>query len=239
MEEIAQIAFKQLYPSKTSPHLMIKFSGKFSDYNANVKIEKLGRIITGLEFGLSRKFQESDKSIVIGVIQHLLNKIYRTQIETMEQDFYHNFIKHIGKYTKAQKSDEILEELFNELNEEYFSGLLDIPSMVFGNKTLTVLGNYNYHKDLVTISSALQTDRELTKYVLYHELLHKKHSFKTKNGRGQYHTPAFRADERKFQNKHTPQSEIDSKASSKITPIEKKLRKFIRGKKLRKAFFGK
>lgn len=204
------------------PELNVRFSGKFGDYNANVKIEKIGRTITGLEFGLSRNFQESDESIVMGVIQHLLNKVYKTNIQTMEQEFYHNFIKHIGKYTKPKESEELLEELFHELNEEYFLGLLDKPTMLFGNKTLTVLGNYNYHKDLVRISDYLKTERELTKYVLYHELLHKKHSFKTKNGRGQYHTPAFRADEKKFHDKD----------------IEKKLTKFIRKKKLRKAFFG-
>ncbi|MBN1175836.1 SprT-like domain-containing protein [Candidatus Woesearchaeota archaeon] len=222
MEELASKAFKSLFPQKTPPRLTIKFSGKFSEYNANVRIEKIGRIVTGLEFGLSREFQESDESIIVGVIQHLLNKVYKTNIQTVEQEFYHNFLKHIGTYTKAKKGDDLLEELFEELNEEYFSGLLDRPTMIFGNKTLTVLGNYNYHKDLITISSSLKTDRELIKYVLYHELLHKKHSFKTKNGRGQYHTPAFRADEKKFHDKN----------------IEKKLQKFIRGKKLRKAFFG-
>lgn len=222
MEEIGLNAFKQIYPNRNPPIIIIKFSGKFSEFNANVKIEKVGRTITKLEFGLSRDFQESDESIIIGVVQHLLNKVYKTNIQTVEQEFYHNFLKHIGNYTKAKQSDELLDELFHELNEEYFSGLMNKPTMIFGNKTLTVLGNYNYHKDLVTISSALKVDRELTKYVLYHELLHKKHSFKTKNGRGQYHTPAFRADEKKFHDKN----------------IEKKLQKFIRGKKIRKAFFG-
>jgi len=223
MKDILQKAFKEIYPLKNMPKLNAKFSGKFSKYNANVKIEKIGRTITGLEFGLSSKFKDSDESIIMGVIQHLLNKIYKTNIQTINQEFYHNFIKHLGRYTKNKQSDELLEELFNELNKEYFSELLDKPTMIFGNKTLTVLGNYNYHKDLVTISDALKNERELVKYVLYHELLHKKHSFKTKNGRGQYHTPAFRADERKFHDKD----------------IEKKLTKHIRIKKLKKAFFGR
>lgn len=224
IKEILEKAFREIYPSREIPILEVKYSGKFSDYNANVRIEKEGRKITRLEFGLSKQFQESDESIIIGVVQHLLNKIYKTEHQTMNQEFYHNFIKHIGRYTKNKESSSVLDELFHEINEEYFNGLIDKPTIIFsGNKNLTVLGNYNYHKDLVKISSALENERELSKYVLYHELLHKKHSFKTKNGRGQYHTPAFRADEKKFHDKQ----------------IEKKLEKFVRSKKIKEAIFGK
>jgi hypothetical protein len=72
----------------------------------------------------------------------------------------------------------------------------------------------------VTISSILKNNRLLLKFVLYHELLHKKHSFKTtKTGRSQYHTKAFRIDEKKFSEKEN----ID---------VEKELESFVKKKKL-------
>jgi hypothetical protein len=42
------------------------------------------------------------------------------------------------------------------------------------------------------------TEQKYLDYVMYHELLHKKHSFNVKNGRHQAHTTAFRNDERRF-----------------------------------------
>lgn len=220
-EELLHRAFRGLYPSRHIPELGIRFSGKFSDYNGNVLIQRNGRNIERLEFGLSRLFSDSDETIVIGIIQHLLNKTYRTNVQTTEQDFYHKFIKHLNKYANRSDSDPLLKTLYEELNEEYFNGLLDKPNMQFVGENTTTMGNYNYSKDLVTISSILKEDRDLLKYVLYHELLHKKHSFSTsKTGRSQYHTPAFRADEKKFT----------------IKDIEQRLQKFVRKKKVRKTF---
>lgn len=214
-------AFRNLYPTRELPDLKLHFSAKFSDYNANVHISRSGRKINSLDFGLSRLFSESDETIIIGIIQHLLNRTYNTNVQTMQQEFYHNFIKHLNKYASRTESDPLLEQLFHELNEEYFSGLLDKPNLKFGSPSTTTVGHYNYSRDLVTISTVLKEDIDILKYVLYHELLHKKHSFQTsESGRAQYHTPAFRADERKFA----------------IPDIEKRLERFLRKKKLRKAF---
>ena len=105
----------------------------------------------------------------------------------------------------------MLLEVFNKLNEEYFNGLLDRPNLVFGQNSTTVLGNYNYSTDTVTISTILRDETDLLDFVVYHELLHKKHGFKHSGTRGQYHTPAFKRDEKLF----------------RVKDIEKKLEKFV------------
>lgn len=219
---LAERAFMSLYPNKVPPVLSVRFSGHFKEFNGNVSIRKEGRKITNLDFKLSSKFKELENETKIGIIQHLLNKVYKTDIETSEQRMYHSFIKHLTRFAERQVSDPLLVELYLELNEEYFNGLLDQPNMVFGNNTTTTLGHYEYAQDLVTISTALKSNRELMKYVLYHELLHKKHSFKvSKGGRSHYHTKAFKEDEKLFHDKD----------------IEKKLTSFLTKKKLRKAWF--
>lgn len=214
-------SFSALYPTKQAPELNLKFSGHFKEFNGNVTIRKEGRTITALEFSLSKKFVDCEPEMLIGIIQHLLNKVYKTKKESIEQELYHNFIKHLTRYAKRVESDPFLVELYKELNEEYFSGLLEQPNLVFGTNSTTTLGHYNYAKDLVTISTILKTDRELTKYVVYHELLHKKHKFKTKGARSLYHTKEFRADEKLFHDKH----------------IEKKLERFVSKKKIKKLLF--
>ncbi len=220
--DVAKHAFYNLYPKKTLPELSIKFSGHFKDFNANVSIKKQGRAILGLEFGLSKNFSEVENEIQMGIIQHLLNKVYKTKVSTLEQDLYHSFIKNLTRYAKQKESDPFLVELYEELNLEYFNSLLEQPNIVFGSASSTTLGHYTYATDTVVISTVLKADRELLKYVLYHELLHKKHSFKvSKSGRNNYHTPAFKRDEAIFHDKN----------------IEKKLTIFLTKKKLKKYLF--
>ena len=212
--------FEEMYPHRQAPELLVKYSGHFKDFNANVHIHKEGRRVTKLVFSLSKALKDTDESIQTGVIQYLLNKVYKTKISTDEQAMYNNFIRHIGRYTKAQESDPLLVTLYHELNEEYFDGLMEQPTMAFVGENTTTLGKYDYVQDLVTMSSVLKEERELLKFVLYHELLHKKHSFNTAGTRTMYHTQAFREDERKFHDKD----------------IEKKLDAYIAKKKWKKKF---
>ena len=220
MEELAVRAFRGLYPKREIPELEVKFSGRFKEYNANVEIKKNGWSILKLHFALSKKFLETQEEMRIGIIQHLLNKIYKTKVKSIEQDLYENFLKHLSTYSERLESDPYLQRIYEELNEEYFHGILDQPNLVFGQKSLTVLGHYSYTSDKVTISTALKEDELLLRFVLYHELLHKKHGFKKRGSKTMYHTKEFKADEKKFKDPH----------------IEKKLEKFVRRKKLRSWF---
>jgi hypothetical protein len=176
-----------------------------------------------LQFTLSKLFIDVDESIQIGIIQNLLNKVFKTKKATLEQDLYNSFLKQLSKHAsikKSSSSDPVLKELFDELNKEYFDDILDQPLLVFGRDATTTLGNYNYAKDKVTISSILKSNRRLMKFVLYHELLHKKHSFTTSpSGRSRYHTKEFRIDEKKFSEREG----VD---------IEKELSKFVQRKRI-------
>ena len=217
MSEIALKAFKGLYPNREVPELEIKFSGHFKEYNANVEIKKSKWTIIKLKFSLSKKFRDTQEEMRIGIIQHLLNKIYKTKVPSIEQDLYENFLKHLSKYSERIESEPYLIKIYQELNEEYFLGILDQPNLVYGQESLTVLGHYSYTSDKVTISTALKTDELLLRFVLYHELLHKKHGFKKRGSKIMYHTKEFKADEKRF----------------KDPDIEKKLTKFVRKKRFK------
>ena len=218
---ILEKAFTSLFPNKKIPVLTVRYSGRFSSYNGNVSIRKEFRTITKLEFSLSKEFTNCEEDIVIGIIQYLLNKVYASNIKTIEQDLYHSFIKNLTRYAKRVESDPLLFEVFARLNEEYFDGLLDRPNLVFGQESTTTLGHYNYSTDTVTISTILKNETDLLDFVVYHELLHKKHGFKHTGTRGQYHTREFKADEKKF----------------KVPDIEKKLERFVAKKKIKKLLF--
>jgi len=207
-----------LFEDMNKPRMTIYYSGRFKDFNATVSISSRNRNIELLKFSLSRSFQESEDDIVIGILQYLLNKVFKTNRESLEQELYHGFMKHVNRYAKRIPSEPELEILFHELNEEYFESIMDMPNLVFGSPSLTTLGHYTFATDTVSLSTHLSENRELLKYVLYHELLHKKHSFKrSSGGKTQYHTPAFRKDEINYS----------------IANIEVQLNQFIKKKKVK------
>jgi hypothetical protein len=62
------------------------------------------------------------------------------------------------------------------------------------------------------------SETSLLDYVMYHEMLHKKHKFYTKNGKSFHHTSDFSKDERKFENYH----EMEDKIRMHIRKFKKK-----------------
>jgi predicted metal-dependent hydrolase len=189
-------SFKRLYPEKKFPYLSkIRYSGKFKSFNANIKLR-----LNNLTLNLSKDWKTIDDEIKIGLIQELLIKLSKSKKNTKNMEMYNSFIKGLHKYIPKTQSDPLLESSFHRINEDYFSGLLEKPNLKFGKRSFTKLGSYEYASDTVTISSALEHDFELIDYVMYHELLHKKHQFRSKNGRSYHHTRLFREKEREFPN---------------------------------------
>ena len=71
------------------------------------------------------------------------------------------------------------------------------------NQTLTSgkLGHYHVLRDELMVSVTLDhpnVPAYVMDYVMYHELLHKKHGVRRKNGRTIGHFKAFREDEKRF-----------------------------------------
>ena len=100
--------------------------------------------------------------------------------------------------------------------------MIEKPNLVLGNGT-SKLGSYEYGVDTINISRILLNGkRELLDYVMYHEMLHKKHKFYTKSGRSYHHTSAFKKAEKKFEN---------------AEEIEEKLARLCRKKKIKRSFF--
>ncbi|QQS45539.1 MAG: hypothetical protein IPM66_16565 [Acidobacteriota bacterium] len=95
-----------------------------------------------------------------------------------------------------------LDESFDRVNIAYFNGLMPKPRLVWNRTpTLRKFGHYQPNRDTVMISVSLDdagVPAFVVDFVLYHELLHKKHGAMIVNGRRLVHSPAFRADERLF-----------------------------------------
>ena len=195
MSKIIEEAFKGLYPNKNfNYHSKIKYSAKFNSFNANIRKTSLS-----IEVRMSKNWRPISKEIKIGLIQNLLVKIFGYKKPTLYQDLYENFLKSVHLVIEKTKTDSFLEQHFNDLNEKHFFGMMDKPNFTWCN-SINKLGSYEYGSDTLSISVILKDRPELLSYVMYHEMLHKKFKFTTKNGRSHHHTKEFRVKEREFSN---------------------------------------
>ena len=202
-------AFQQLYPEKELRYsVSLKYSRKFKPYNANVK-----RYGNNLIFNLSRDWKKISKEIQIGLIQELMAKILNDRKKTMNIELYNLFMKNVHVAVPKTKTDEILEESFNRINEIYFNGMLDKPNLQWGSDSTSKLGSYEYGSDAITISSIFKNaNQQLLDYVMYHEMLHKKFKFESRNERNIHHSNEFKKMEAKFENKDLIEKEISKLA---------------------------
>jgi len=215
---LAEEAFKELYPDQYEDReFIITYSGKFKKLNANVKYNW-----NKIHFSLSKDWLEYSEDIRKGLIQNLLIKVFKHKYtKTLELDLYEKFLNNLGRYAKVDNNDPILEESYNRINKKYFANLMDKPNLVWGQDAFRKLGHYYSPTNTILVSSIFKKEPELLDYIMYHELLHKKHETHIKlNSRTTFHTRAFREDERKFEDKDA----------------EKKLNNFIRKTRMRNVF---
>ena len=193
---IADQSFKELFPEKTLEGyaFKIKYTDRFKPYNANVRYTK-----NSFCFNLSKKWRKVSREIQIGLIQGLMLKIFKVNKKTINIDLYNGFMKNLHISVPKTNTDPMLEESFNKVNDQYFLGLIEMTNLTWHN-SIRRLGSYEYGTDTISISKVLEPDMELLDYVMYHEILHKKHKFYNKNGRTHHHTHEFRESEKKFVN---------------------------------------
>ena len=153
-----------------------------------------------MDFSLSRKWKGVGRDIRIGLIQALILKVTGDKIQTLNIDLYNIFLKKVHIAAPKTRIDPMLMESFLRINEKYFNSLMEMPNLVFGRDSVRKLGSYEYGSDTVQISRILKDYDDLIDYVMYHELLHKKFKYHTKNGRSFHHTRDFREAEKRYEN---------------------------------------
>lgn len=179
----------------------IKYSAKFKPYRANVRLSG-----DKIQFNISEKWKTVSEDIQIGLIEELLLKIMKKRLKplkmnTQNMELYNIFMKKIHIAAPKTDIDPILELSFNRVNEGYFYNLLEKTNLKWAYPSVSRLGSYEYGSDTIMINKLLgNADQEMLDYVMYHEMLHKKHKFTKKNNKSYHHTSEFRKKEKEFEN---------------------------------------
>lgn len=223
--DIIQESYRRLFPEKDFTHQTnLEYNRRLGDFNANILVS--AKKIT---IRMNLQWKDIDEEIKIGLIQDLLLKVWKKKKETTNTRLYHHFVKNIPILTPKVKSDPQLEDSFNRINKRFFTEEMEKPNLVWGRDSARKLACYNFHNDTITMSTIFTDAPEnVLDYIMYHELLHKFHTFKHSNGRSSYHTKEFRRDEQKY-----PQWKSIEKEISQI------IRRKKRGSRSKKSFGSK
>lgn len=100
-----------------------------------------------------------------------------------------------------------LQEIFDDLNRSYFEGRIQ-ARITWGQRcgkprrrNSIKMGSYSVEERLIRVHRSLDrgfVPRYFVEWIVYHEMLHQVHQATLINGRRQFHTPAFLADEALF-----------------------------------------
>ena len=135
---------------------------------------------------------KSDRHLVHRKMMGRAYQSIRTELESLG-----------GQVIRSTGSYHDLIESFDRVNRKYFNGSLTRPRLAWsGRLSRRVFGHYDLIHDTVSVGSALDdpgVPQYVVDFIMYHELLHKKHGAAWSNDRMNVHTSEFKRDERKFE----------------------------------------
>ncbi len=229
--KLIEEAWNELFPERSFTYSSkIRYSQKFNDYNANIRFYALRNEIV---ISLSKKWNSVSKDIKKGLLQELLLKMFgkNKKIRTLSMDLYHIFLKNTHLSAEKNNIDPYLLESFRRVNKTYFNEMLDQTNLIWGEYSKRTLGRYDFGSDTIRISKIFEhAPLRFLDLVMYHEMLHKKLKFNTKNGRNRHHTTEFRNAERRFEGFENTEKELQHFVRSFRVPTkqEKQLSFFER-----------
>lgn len=104
-----------------------------------------------------------------------------------------------------------LRAMYDDLNRRYFDGKIE-AAITWGPRTgrprrrnSIKMGSYSVEDRLIRIHRSLDrgfVPRFFVEWIVFHEMLHQVHDIKVKNGRREFHTKQFLADEARFEHYH-------------------------------------
>lgn len=125
-------------------------------------------------------------------------------VERMQSEAYADLMVELeslgGIVEQTRGAFHDLSESFDRVNARYFAGQMARPRLSWSaSMTQRKFGHYDHVRDAVMVSSTLDQSRVpafVVDYLMFHELLHKKHGVRWHNGKGYAHTAEFYAEER-------------------------------------------
>lgn len=210
-EEIVARVFHELRPRTSIPAVRIRFC-KFANANSFVRWDE-----HGLELRISDVLEGAPAPILEALAYLLLTKLLRRPVPKTYAERYRRYLNRkemrrslqLVKQTRGRKfvsgpqGDRYnLEEIFEDLNQRFFDGLMARPLLGWSRRPSRVmLGHYDPSHNAIILSRLLDGPRAphlAVEYVLFHEMLHLRFPVDHRGARRCVHTREFKDAERAF-----------------------------------------
>lgn len=210
-EEIYSRIFRSMKPRTPVPEIRVQFR-RYANANAQIRLES-GMLLVRIADTLASAPQEVHEALA----EILLSKLFRRPVPEASASRYRRYLnrqdvrrnldrvrsmrgrKHLED---PQGENHDLLEIFEQLNFEYFFGLMARPLLGWSRRpSRTLLGHYDPSHNAIVINRILdrpQVPRIAVEYVLYHEMLHLRHPAEHRDIRRCVHTQAFKEEEKRF-----------------------------------------
>jgi predicted metal-dependent hydrolase len=211
VQQIFQRSYRELRPRAPVPEFRVEFYA-FANVNNTIRLRQ--EII---HVRISDLLEGSPDTILEAIAHILLAKIYRKPIQAQHSTRYRRYVSshdmtakaHLVRQARGRKHIASargfaydLEQIFEDLNQRFFYGLLARPQMTWSRiRARNSLAHYDPAHNAIVVSRVFdhaQVPRYAIDYIVYHEMLHLKHPVKLRGSRRCVHGPEFQAEEKLF-----------------------------------------
>ncbi len=221
VEQIYARIFVLLKPRTPLPAITVRFR-KYANANSRIKLAE-GQ----LTVDISDLLENAPAPVQEALAYILIGKLYRKPLDPGILARYRRYLNRSDilrtlqnvKQARGRKSIRApkgrcydLAELFDEINFEYFDGLMARPPLGWSVRpSRSTLGHYDPSHHVIVLSSILDSPEaplQAVKFVMFHEMLHLKYPTEHRGARRCVHTKEFKAAERVFQNYEGAKKEL-------------------------------
>jgi hypothetical protein len=211
LELIFQEEYRCLRPRAPMPAFEVEFFA-FTHINNTIRLRE-----ECLKARLSDLLQGAPEGVLRAIAHILLAKIYRRPIDQLHSQRYRRYITTRTIMRRAEQVRAVrghkriaspqgqvydLDLIFEELNRQYFFGLLARPQLTWSHsRARASLGHYDPAHNAIVISKVFDSSRVpryAVEYLVYHEMLHLKFPVTIRNGRRSVHPREFQVEEERF-----------------------------------------
>jgi hypothetical protein len=211
LHNIFQTTYRELRPRAPMPEFRVEFY-PFANVNNTIRLREAVAHVR-----ISDLLEGAPEGVITAIAHILLAKVYRKPIQALHSTRYRRYVSSHDMSAKAQLVRQMrgrkridsprgqvydLDQVFDELNRQFFYGLLARPRMTWSRShSRHSLGHFDPAHNAIVVSRVFdqpRVPRYAVEYIVYHEMLHLKHPVKLRGSRRCVHGPEFQAEERLF-----------------------------------------
>jgi hypothetical protein len=210
-DEIYTRVFRHLKPRTPPPLVRVEFC-RFANADCFIRLDG-----GALHARISDLFEGAPAPVMEALAFILLGKLFRRPVARIYSHRYRLYLNRKDMRRKMHLVRQIrgrkflsgprgdcynLEEIFDQLNERYFHGLLGRPLLGWSRGTSrSMLGHFDPSHNAIIISRIFDREtapRLALEYVMFHEMLHLRYPVDHNGARRRVHTREFQRAEREF-----------------------------------------